>query len=46
MSWLHAKTLCRIGIHCRPVKRVEKFNGGNGAALCCHCRLIVRWGHP
>ena len=49
MNWLHAMhamTLCRIGIHCRTSKRIEKFNGGSGAGLCCHCRLIVRWGHP
>jgi hypothetical protein len=44
MTWLREQTLCRLGWHCPPRKRVRKFNGGRGAQVCCYCYRIVKYG--
>jgi hypothetical protein len=42
-EWLRSNTLCRVGLHCRPSKRVQKYDGGRRSLLCRYCRLVV--GH-
>jgi hypothetical protein len=42
--WLREVTLCNWGKHSAPSKRVQKFNGGRGAQLCCYCRIIMKYG--
>jgi hypothetical protein len=39
--WLREHTLCRLGLHCRPEKRIVKYDGGRRPALCCYCCKIV-----
>jgi hypothetical protein len=43
VSDIRAHTLCKVGLHCRPSKRIQKFDGGRRPALCCHCMKII--GH-
>ncbi len=44
---IRAYTLCLIGWHCAPRKRVRKYDGGRCPLLCCYCRLIVgSWAPP
>lgn len=40
---LRAATLCRLHWHCRPSKRIMKFDGGRYPLLCRYCYLIT--GH-
>ena len=41
---MRARTLCKLGIHCRTSKRIRKYDGGNRPELCKHCYKIVgRW---
>jgi len=44
VALLYAHTLCELGHHCAPAKRIQKFDGGKLPQLCCYCRLIVAWG--
>jgi hypothetical protein len=37
-------TLCKMKIHCRRSKLIQKFDGGKLPQLCCYCMLIVEWG--
>lgn len=41
IEWLRSNTLCRAGWHCRPSKRVKKYDGGQRPALCRYCYRIA-----
>jgi len=43
-AWLREHTLCKVGRHCDPAKRVQRYDGGKLPQLCCYCRLIIAWG--
>jgi hypothetical protein len=49
-AWLYqefrAHTLCAIGVHCKPSRRVQKYDGGRGAQLCRFCYLVLDTGWP
>jgi hypothetical protein len=43
IAFIREHTLCKLGKHCPPRKRIQKFDGGRLPQLCCYCRLIVDW---
>jgi hypothetical protein len=45
VSWVREHTLCRLGVHCRPGRRVRKYDGGRLPLLCCYCYEVVGYDH-